>query len=85
MLVRLGPAPGSVETLVVDVDQGRVVETLPALHELGTPWMSSPGTAPGRTRRFFVQDAAIVRRDFTTGEERLVAGEGASPGERLSR
>ena len=82
--VGLRQASGSAETLVVDVDEGRVVETLPALGQLWSPWMASPSPAPGLTRHFFVEDGAIVRRDFTNGETRVVAGEGASPGERLS-
>jgi hypothetical protein len=82
--IGLGRVPGRFETVVVDVDEGRVVETLPALGHLKMAWMSEPSPTPGLTRHFFVEDGAIVRRDFATGEQRVVAGKGADPGERLS-
>ena len=71
------------ETRVVDLAEGRVVETLVGLHHLWDPY-GFPGSA-SRIPHFALRDGAVVRFDFTTGEERIVAGEGSSPGERLSR
>jgi hypothetical protein len=71
-------------TLIVDVDEQRVVETLP------------PGTRPlGGYRRpeeeagtphtqLFVEGGSVVRRDLVTGERRVVAGPGAQTGERIN-
>lgn len=40
--------------------------------------------SPGTTTHFLVDhDGTVVRRDFATGEERVVAGPGTTPGERL--
>ena len=74
------------KTLVVDLAARAVVETvrgypLPDFWRLGAPRPAPP------TVHFFVdaKGGAIVRRDFATGEEHVVAGVGAPPGERLRR
>jgi hypothetical protein len=87
----VGPevAPGKVavqlasETVVVDLAERTVVETLPGLHPLRGFWfLGGPGSA-GTTTRFFMDEGKVLQRDFATGEERVVAGPGASAGERL--
>jgi hypothetical protein len=76
--------PAEAESLVVDLNEERVVETLPGLDHLWTPWGATPVSGE-RARHFFLEDGSIVRRDFATGEVRVVAGRGAPPGERLER
>jgi hypothetical protein len=71
------------QTLVVDLDERQVVETLPALSHLWSPSRRAEPEYASRTRHFVVKDGSIFRRDFATGEERRVAGPGARPGERL--
>jgi hypothetical protein len=77
------------ETVVVDLQERRVVEALPGQQPLGGFfWLETPAHAPGApapTVHFMVgPDQSVVRRDFATGEERIVAGPEATVGERLS-
>jgi hypothetical protein len=77
--LRVGP-----ETVVVDLGEGRVVEALPDRHPLRAFWfLGGPGST-GTTTHFLVdREGAVIRRDFSTGDERVVAGPGAKVGERL--
>ena len=78
--IRFGP-----ETVVVDLVDGRVVETLLGRHPLRGFWFLGGPGSPGTTTHFLVDhEGSVVRRDFATGEERVVAGPGATPGERLA-
>jgi len=75
------------DTLVVDVDAGRVVERLVGLRPAMGFWTASAAAPPGggtSSVHFFrdVEDH-VVRIDFATGERRIVAGPGAPKGERL--
>lgn len=81
--VRFGSVVGP-ETVVVDLAEGSVVETLPG-HPLPDLWWLDGPPASSSTVHFFSssKDGAVTRRDFATGEERVVAGPGAPAGERL--
>ncbi|MCG6928451.1 MAG: hypothetical protein LJF30_24460, partial [Acidobacteria bacterium] len=72
------------ETVVIDLAEGRVVETLTAQPLPDFWWLGAPRLS-SMSVHFFVRsgDGAIVRRDFATGEQRVVAGPGAPAGERL--
>jgi hypothetical protein len=72
------------ETVIVDLDEGRVVETFTGRHPLPGSWILPGPERPPGTIQFFWEDGTIVRRDFATATERVVAGKGASPGERLA-
>lgn len=77
------------ESVVVDVDEGRAIESLPGRHIMPGYWMiDSAPYAPGpggSTAHFFLDQNRLVRWDFTTGQERTVAGPGAPPGERMTK
>jgi hypothetical protein len=85
-----GPEAGSgAETLVVDLDERRVVEALPGQQPLGGFfWLDTPAHAPGASaptvHLLIKTDGSVIRRDFTTGEERIVAGPGAVDLQRLA-
>jgi hypothetical protein len=79
----------SAETVVVDLDTRRVVETLPGRQPLGGFfWLGTPAHAPGAAaptlHLLVTPEASVVRRDFASGDERVVAGPGARPGERIT-
>ena len=83
MAIRFG-SPLGPETLVTDLADGRVVETLSGRQPLSGFWFLGGPGSPGTTTHFLVDpQGTIVRRDFTTGEEHVVAGPGAPVGERL--
>ncbi len=89
--VHCGGLTDDYETVVVDLSEGRVTESLPDLRPRRAYWMlDSPLVGPGDdvfTVHFLfrAKDGAVVRRDFATGEERVVAGAGAPVGKRLKR
>jgi hypothetical protein len=74
-------------SLIFDVSDGRVVETLLEMRPVPRPWFVEPparppGTGPS-TVHFFVRGGALVRVDFATGERHVVAGPGAPDTGRL--
>jgi hypothetical protein len=80
------------ESLVVDVDDGRVVDRLPGLRLVPlNPWgwrvasddVSTQGAV--RSVQYFEDgEGHIIRIDFASGERKVLAGPGAPRGERLS-
>lgn len=76
------------ETLLVDVDAGRVVERLSGLRPAADAWnlSAAPPAGAGPTSVHYFRDAEgrVIRIDFATGERKIVAGPGAPRGERIS-
>jgi hypothetical protein len=76
-----------VDTFVVDVENGHVVEKLVGLRPAMGFWVgppaSAPGTGPGPIQ--FLRDAEnrVVRLDFGSGGRAIVAGPDAPPGTRI--
>jgi hypothetical protein len=76
------------DTLVVDVNEGRLVERLsrlwPAMGSFSN--VSSVPAEAGPTSVHFFRDAEgrVIRLDFATGDQKVVAGPGAPRGERVS-
>jgi hypothetical protein len=79
----------SSESLVVDVQDGRIVERLPGLRLVPTRFYAGDVQARSAQRpafppSYFVSGSGqVVRIDFTTGERRIVTGPGAPRGDRL--
>jgi len=82
--VRFARGPDGPETVVVDINERRVLQALPELEALWPPYPFDAPAAGHSIRHFLIEDGAIVRWDFGTGERRVVAGPGARPGERLA-
>jgi hypothetical protein len=78
----LGGEPGS-ETVLVDVDAGRVAGRWAGLHPVGRPGAVDGGGAGAVGAGYFTDGSRLVRIDAATGEQRVVAGPGAPRGERL--
>ena len=87
----VGPPFAAGETLIVEVDTGRIVDRLAGVRPARGSWwswrvgpvdVSPPGAV--RTAHYFADgDGRLVRIDFATGERKVVAGPGAPPGERI--
>jgi len=78
----------SLDTLVVDVANGEVVDKRPGLRPDFGFWGVSASVRAGAgvssVHFFHDVDDQVVRIDFATGERKVVAGKGAPPGERIS-
>ena len=83
--VRFGSSLAGPETLVVDLAARAVVDTIEG-YPLRDFWGLGVPRATSTSVHFFIapRDGAIVRRDFATGGERVVAGPGAPRGQRLT-
>jgi hypothetical protein len=87
----VGPPFAAGETLVVDVETGGVVDRLAGLRPARANswrWRAAPEdvSPPGavRTAHYFTDgEGRLLRIDFATGERKIVAGPGASTGDRL--
>jgi hypothetical protein len=77
--IRFNHALTGPDTVVLDLAEGRIVETLRGQRPLGGFfWLDTPTQGPGgeaSTAHFLVgPDNSVVRRDFANGEEKVVAG-----------
>ena len=88
----VGPPFAAGETLIVDVEDGRIVDRLSGLRparvnprswRLQAEEVSAAGCV--RSVHYFADgEGRLLRIDFATGERKIVAGPGAPPGERIS-